>query len=101
LSADFQKIKGARQEKKNNAAEYIGQQPKYSIAGLTPRSAVILRRHLGDPATKYIWHTLGRNRVGQNIKTSIGGREKDEYRKIRLKIKRIVYTHEHVYIYMI
>jgi hypothetical protein len=58
LNADFQNIKGARQKKESNAAEFIGQQPKYSITGLTPRSAVILRRHLGDPAAKYVWRTL-------------------------------------------
>ena len=37
-------------------------------------------------------HPLGQNRLGA---------EKEEYRKIRLKLKRIDYTHEHVYIYMI
>jgi hypothetical protein len=58
LNADFQKIKGARQKRRNNSAEFIGQQPKYSISGLAPRSAVILRRHLGDPKTKYVWQTL-------------------------------------------
>jgi len=31
----------------------IVQQAKYVIAGLTPPSAIILRRHLGDPATTH------------------------------------------------